>query len=144
MADPSTLSGVIIDPKLNFDPVIRAICSESADSMLSLIKQHGYKIDRILETHIHADHITAASYLQQSLAKEQAQQPAICIGKRIERVQNFFGLQYGISAKEYKDVFDHLFEDDEVFHIGSLDAQAIHLPSHTPDHMGYKMGGRTC
>lgn len=143
VADPTTLSAVIIDPVLNFDPTTRIITSESADLLLSLIKHHGYKVNRILETHIHADHLTAASYIQNSLAREQAQRPQICIGKRIEQLQEMFGRRYGIPAQEYQGAFDHLFDDDEIFSIGSMNAQAVHLPGHTPDHLGYKIGGKS-
>ncbi|OJJ37494.1 hypothetical protein ASPWEDRAFT_738670 [Aspergillus wentii DTO 134E9] len=140
VADPSTSSAVVIDPVLDFDPVTRAITSESADSLLSLVKQHRYQVDRILETHIHADHLTAASYIQNALAKQQTQRPALCIGKRIGQVQDLFGQRYSVAVHEYRGVFDHLFDDDEMFDIGDLRAQAIHLPGHTPDHLGYKIG----
>ncbi|KAJ5963076.1 hypothetical protein N7481_013381 [Penicillium waksmanii] len=140
IADPSTLSAVIIDPVLNFDSVTRAITFESANSLLSLVKHHRYEVVKILETHIHADHITAASYLQNSLAVEQTHRPQVCIGKRIEQVQDMFGHRYGLSPHEYQGVFDHLFDDDELFYIGDVEAQAVHLPGHTPDHLGYKIG----
>lgn len=143
VADPSTSSAVIIDPVLNFDPTTRIITSESADLLLSLVKHHGYEVNRILETHIHADHLTAASYLQHALAREQTLRPPICIGKRIEKLQNMFGCRYGIPVHEYQGAFDHLLDDDELFPIGSLNAQAIHLPGHTPDHLGYWIGGKS-
>lgn len=143
VADPSTLSAVIIDPVLNFDPVTQVITSDTADSLLSLVKHHRYEVTRILETHIHADHLTAASYIQHSLSREQARRPPICIGKRIEQLQDMFGRRYGIPAQEYQGAFDKLLEDDEIFPIGKLDAQAVHLPGHTPDHLGYKIGGKT-
>lgn len=143
VADPTTLSAVIIDPVLNFDPTTRIITSESADLLLSLVKDHGYEVNRILETHIHADHLTAASYIQNSLAREQAQRPQICIGKRIEQLQKMFGRRYDIPAQEYQGAFDHLLDDDEIFTIGNMNAQAVHLPGHTPDHLGYKIGGKS-
>ena len=141
IADPSTGVAAIIDPVLDYDPVTQAITTGSADGLLSLAKEQGYKIDWILETHAHADHLTAASYLQKRLAETQGYKPSIGIGKRIEQVQTLFGQRYGIVPEEYQCVFDKLFEDDETFKIGELIAKAIHLPGHTPDHLGYHVGG---
>lgn len=141
IADPSTSTAVIIDPVLNYDPATQAVATHAADSLLSLIEEKGYKIDKILETHAHADHLTAASYLQKRLAQNQDHKPPICIGKRIEQVQKLFAERYGVPEEEYKGIFDKLFDDDETFTIGDLKGQAIHLPGHTPDHLGYKIGG---
>ncbi|ETS80037.1 hypothetical protein PFICI_07566 [Pestalotiopsis fici W106-1] len=138
--DPSSNTGAIVDPVLDFDPASRIISTETADSLLALIKAKGYHIDRILETHVHADHLTAAYYLQACLTKGQGSKPLIGIGKRIQQVQSFFGQKYGIAPEEHQGVFDVLFDDDETFAIGALEASAIHLPGHTPDHMGYKVG----
>ncbi|KAJ6190396.1 hypothetical protein N7519_000417 [Penicillium mononematosum] len=140
IADPSTSTAVIIDPVLNYDPATQVVATHAADSLLFLIKEKGYKIDKILETHAHADHLTAASYLQKRLAQNQDHKPPICIGKRIEQVQKLFAERYGVPEEEYKGIFDKLFDDDETFAIGNLKGQAIHLPGHTPDHLGYKIG----
>lgn len=142
VADPSTLSAVIIDPVLDFDPATQQITTQSADALLSIVKKHKYNIVKILETHAHADHLTGAAYLQRRLTESQDHRPSIAIGKRIGKVQDLFGGRYGVVAEEYKGVFDKLFEDDEKFDIGSLEATAIHLPGHTPDHLGYKIGGK--
>ncbi|KAJ5928965.1 putative metallo-hydrolase [Penicillium verhagenii] len=141
VADSSTQTAAIIDPVLNYDPVTQAITTDSADALLSLIEEKGYKIERILETHAHADHLTAASYLQRKLTRKQGYKPPIGIGKRIEQVQKLFGQRYGIQSEEYETVFDKLFEDEEFFQIGNVTAKAIHLPGHTPDHLGYQIGG---
>lgn len=141
-ADPATKSAVIIDPVLDYDPCTRSITTGSADSLLALVKQKGYTIDWILETHAHADHLTAASYLRNKLGEVQGRRPAVGIGKRIGQVQKLFGQRYGVPANEYEKVFDKLFDDDEEFEIGGLKAMAIHLPGHTPDHLGYKIGGK--
>ncbi|TDZ19974.1 Glyoxylase B2 [Colletotrichum orbiculare MAFF 240422] len=100
----------------------------------------GYHVQRILETHAHADHLTAASYLQARLSGTQTNKPAIGIGKRIGQVQTLFGHRYGVAQHEREGVFDKLFEDDEAFSIGNIQAIAIHLPGHTPDHLGYMIG----
>jgi glyoxylase-like metal-dependent hydrolase (beta-lactamase superfamily II) len=142
VADPKTSKAVIIDPVLNYDPATQVITTEAADVILSKAKEMGYKIDKILETHAHADHLTAAAYLQTRLETDQGFKPPVCIGKRIEQVQTLFAKRYGVPAKEYVRVFDRLFDDDEDFSIGDLSAKAIHLPGHTPDHLGYMIGGK--
>lgn len=142
VADPSTKKAVIIDSVLNYDPIKAAVTTESADALLETVKDHGYHVDMILETHAHADHLTAASYLQSKLAKSQGSKPAIGIGSRIKQVQNLFGEKYGVWSKEYETVFDKLWRDDDEFAIGTLSARAVHLPGHTPDHMGYHIGSK--
>jgi len=143
VADPATDIAVIIDPVLDYDPVTGQVSTKTADDLLALIHHNGYFIDRILETHAHADHLTSASYLQSKLAKQQWSKPAIGIGKRIGSIQKLFSQRYGVSEDEVKTaVFDKLFDDDEEFMVGNLKATAMHLPGHTPDHLGYRIGGR--
>lgn len=143
VADPSSGRAAIIDPVLDYEPATQLITTTTADSLLSLVKEKGYTIDWILETHAHADHLTAASYIQRRLTEAQGgHKPAIAIGARINKVQKMFGERYGIPAKEYSMVFDKLFSDDETFSIGGLEASTTHLPGHTPDHLGYKIGGK--
>jgi glyoxylase-like metal-dependent hydrolase (beta-lactamase superfamily II) len=89
VANPSSKAAAVIDPVLNCDWAVGTITTESADGLLSIIKEQQYKVDLILETHAHADHITAASYLKSRLASEQGDldTPIICIGTRINQVQ---------------------------------------------------------
>lgn len=141
VADPSTKAAAIIDPVLDFDPASSTVDTKNADALLAIVKEKGYNVQYILETHVHADHLTAASYLQRRLEASQSAKPAIGIGRRITEVQKTFARRYGIPAAEYENAFDKLLSDDENFQIGSLTATAIHLPGHTPDHMGYKIGG---
>lgn len=143
VADPTSSSVAIIDPVLNYDAAKGVISTESADELIEIVAKKGYKVEMILETHIHADHMTAASYIQATLTKYQGYKPFIGIGSRIRNTQKMFGNRYNIAASEYENVFDRMWEDDEDFSIGSLTARAIHLPGHTPDHMGYKIGGTT-
>ncbi|KAL5361898.1 beta-lactamase-like protein [Aspergillus floccosus] len=140
VADPDTSNAVIIDPVLNYDRTTQIITTKSADELLSFAQEYGYKVAMILETHVHADHITAASYLQNRLAQVQDHKPPIGIGSRIEQIQKLFSERYGVAKEECTGVFGKLFKDDEIFNIGELKAQAIHLPGHTPDHLGYKIG----
>ena len=144
VADPATSSAVIIDPVLNYDPIKNKVSTESADVILALINEKNYKVGMILETHAHADHLTAASYLQTTLARTTGHRPIVGIGSRIKQVQELFGKRYGLVPDDYANVFDKLWKDDEQFTIGNLRAQAIHLPGHTPDHMGYKISGKFC
>ncbi|KAI8184899.1 zinc-binding dehydrogenase [Colletotrichum sp. SAR 10_65] len=141
VADPSTKAAVIIDSVLDFDPAKSAISTKTADDLLEVIREKGYKVGMILETHVHADHLTAAKYLQSRLREAQdGAAPEICIGWRIGEVQERFANKYGIAEEEYAHAFDRLLNQDEVFSIGGLKAKAIHLPGHTPDHMGYMVG----
>lgn len=142
VADPATSSAAIIDPVLDFEPCTQALTTGSADALLSLVKEKGYKVDLILETHAHADHLTAGSYLQSRLSQMQGYKPPIGIGKRIGGIQDLFSKKYGVPADELEGVFERLFDDDETFEIGTLKAKAIHLPGHTPDHLGYMIGGQ--
>ncbi|AEO70880.1 uncharacterized protein THITE_2122716 [Thermothielavioides terrestris NRRL 8126] len=139
VADPSTNAAIIIDPVLDFDPARNTVSTKTADGLLALVKEKGYTIERLLETHVHADHLTAASYLQDRLAKE-GKRPPIGIGKRIGEVQQRFAKRYGIGMEECEGAFDNLLDDDEIFHVGNLEVKAVHLPGHTPDHMGYLVG----
>lgn len=141
VADPETSVAVIIDSVLDFDPAKTTVSHETADALLSLVQEKGYRIERILETHVHADHLTAAKYIQHKLEATQGSKPDICIGKRIIEVQERFARRYGVPREEYEGAFDKLFDDDEVFLIGKLQAKVVHLPGHTPDHVGYIVGG---
>merc|ERR1712070_287384 len=132
VADPETLDAV-----LDYDSSTQTISTKTADRLLSLINSKHYRIVRVLETHAHADHLTAASYLQDALARQQGFRPPVCIGKRIRTVQQAFGQRYGVPAQELEEAFDLLLEDGDVFYIGNLKVEVTHLPGHTPDHIGY-------
>ncbi|KAG9948803.1 putative metallo-beta-lactamase domain protein, partial [Aureobasidium melanogenum] len=140
VSDTSTKAAIIIDPVLDYDPATQTITTSTADAILSLIKEKSLRVERILETHVHADHITAASYLQSRLSQEQGRKPLICIGKRIVQVQKLFGQKYQIAAEEFEGAFDKLLDNDESFSLGNLKVTALHLPGHTPDHLGYMIG----
>ncbi|KAK8061508.1 beta-lactamase-like protein [Apiospora phragmitis] len=141
VADPATLMAVIIDPVLDFDLATQVISTTTADALLSLVKEKGYHVCMILETHAHADHLTAASYLRYRLdTGSDGLKPLVVAGQRIREMQEAIGEKYGVPGEEYINVFDKLFGDDEMFQIGQLTAMAIHLPGHTPDHLGYKIG----
>ncbi|KIX92298.1 uncharacterized protein Z520_12044 [Fonsecaea multimorphosa CBS 102226] len=146
VADAHTKDAVIIDSVLDYDKDTGKVSTRSADEILDLVAQRGYTVTRILETHAHADHLTASRYLQDVLAERQRQQsstarpPQVCIGQRIAQVQETMSRIYNVASAELVDAFDHTFSDNETFAIGSLEARAIHLPGHTPDHLGYVVG----
>ncbi|KXL49028.1 hypothetical protein M433DRAFT_62732 [Acidomyces richmondensis BFW] len=140
VADPTTKKAAIIDPVLDYDPATQKISTKTADALLGLIKEKGYQVDMILETHAHADHLTAASYLQKRLSQDQGERPPIGIGKRIVDVQKRWADRYKIPAEEYENVFDILWDDEQTFKIGNLEVKTHHLPGHTPDHIGYQIG----
>ena len=140
VADPQTRDAVIIDPVLDYDPATNNITTSTADQLLALVAKHKYTVRRLLETHVHADHLTASSYLQHRLVHQGHPRPDICIGKRITEIQALFGKRYGIDPAETSNVFDKLFDDDESFSVGKVQAKILHLPGHTPDHIGYMIG----
>lgn len=140
VADPKTRDAVIIDSVLDFDPAINRFSTGSADQILEIASKHDLTVTKIMETHAHADHLTAATYLQQKIAERGQKRPEICIGKRIKTVQSTFCNKYGIDAAELGNVFDKLFEDNEGFSVGTIQAKVLYLPGHTLDHVGYMIG----
>ncbi|OCK74853.1 putative metallo-beta-lactamase domain protein [Lepidopterella palustris CBS 459.81] len=140
VADAVTKDAVIIDSVLDYDIATSTITTSSADNLLDIVKRHNYKIIFILETHAHADHLTASKYIQQTLLRAGNPKPQICIGKRIEEVQHTFATKYRIDEAEYVGVFDKLLDHGERLSLGSLEIEVLHLPGHTPDHVGYVIG----
>ena len=138
--NPSSKTGAIIDSVLDFDPNTTTISTKSADKLLEIVSSNGYTITHILETHAHADHVTGSRYLQVKLSAED-KKPLIGIGKRIKAVQQTFAARYGVPASELENAFDVLFDDDETVDIGGMQMTVLHLPGHTPDHVGYVVDG---
>ncbi len=118
----------IIDPVLDYDPAAGRTSTHSADRISEYVRREGLKTRWILETHAHADHLSAAQYLKESLGGR------IGIGARIQDVQRIFGRILNLEAAFAPDgsQFDHLFEDGETFLIGTLAARVMHTPGHTP------------
>ncbi|KAK0105456.1 hypothetical protein ONS95_004176 [Cadophora gregata] len=139
VADPKTGEAAIIDSVLDFDPATNRLSTNSADALLSTVVHNGLKPTFIMETHAHADHLTAARYLQQKLVELGHPKPKISAGKRITQVQATFASRYGISKDELENIFDQLWDDNQKFKIGLLDCEVLHLPGHTPDHVGYRI-----
>lgn len=126
----------VIDPVLGFDPVSGRIDHTSVDAVLAFVRLQGLSVDWVLETHAHADHLSAAPRVQQELGGR------IAIGRDIRRVQAVFKPLFNLGKDFATDgsQFDHLFADGEVFHIGELSARAWHVPGHTPADMAYLVG----
>lgn len=140
VACPKTKEAAIIDPVLNFEAAAFKVSTESADAILELVQKEGYQITYLLETHAHADHLTAAYYLQQSLWASGQPHAPICINENIKIVQKTFASRYNIPKEELEHAFDRLLRPNETFQIGELDVTVLHLPGHTPDHGGYHIG----
>ena len=134
--DPETLRGAVIDSVLDFDPASGRISFSSADAIIAYVGEKGLGIDWLLETHAHADHLSAAPYLQQQLGGK------IAIGAAITLVQNVFGKLFNAGTEFQRDGsdFDALFNDGDHFRIGNLDVTVLHVPGHTPADIAYVIG----
>jgi len=135
VSDAANGRAVIIDPVLDYDPASGRTATSSADAIIDYVSEHGLHIDWILETHVHADHLSAAPYIKEKLGGQTA------IGASVSAVQNVFK---GIFNLEDLDIdgsqFDHLFVDGETFKVGEIDARVITTPGHTPACVTYVIG----
>ncbi|AXA65909.1 MBL fold metallo-hydrolase [Pseudomonas oryzihabitans] len=125
----------IVDSVLDYDPHSGRTATLSADRVARFVRDQGLTVEWLLETHAHADHLSAAPYLRRQLGGR------IAIGEGIRRVQGAFKDVFNLEAEFRLDgsQFDHLFQPDEVFHIGALSARALHVPGHTPADMAYQV-----
>ncbi len=136
VADPKTKQCAIIDSVMDFEPNGGAIYFEGADAVIAYVKEKGYTVQWILETHVHADHLSAAPYLKEKLGGTMA------IGKYIVDVQNIFGKVFNEGTEFQRDgsQFDRLWSDGDEFMLGSIPAFVMHTPGHTPADMVYVIG----
>jgi glyoxylase-like metal-dependent hydrolase (beta-lactamase superfamily II) len=134
--DPATSTAAIVDSVLDFDPKSGRTSTASADALLARIRERGLKVEWHLETHVHADHFSAAQYLRSQLGGR------IAIGAQITVVQETFGKLFNVGAEFARDgrQFDHRFTDGERFRIGTLEATVLHTPGHTPACVTYVVG----
>ena len=136
--DGATQQAAIIDPVLNYDAAAGVVSTEGADAILTFIDQHQLSLVWILETHAHADHLSAAHYIKLKTAAP------IAIGEGIRKVQQTFKVIFNIADQELTakgDYFDHLFADEECFQIGNLEGRVINTPGHTNDSVSYLIAG---
>lgn len=126
----------IIDSVLDYDPKSGRSGTASADRVVDYVREHGLGTQWLLETHAHADHLSAAPYLQRKLGG------VIAIGQSIRTVQGVFKQIFNLEPEFQLDgsQFGRLFADGETFQIGKLEATAIHVPGHTPADMAYLIG----
>ncbi len=134
--DPASTSCAVIDPVLDFDPASGHTGTHAADQAIGYVRQEGLAVEWILETHVHADHLTGAPYVQQALGGR------IAIGAHVADVQRHFADVFGVEAGFRQDgsQFDRLFADGDAFAIGGLEARAMHTPGHTPACLTYVIG----
>jgi len=134
--DPASLSCAIIDSVLDFDPAAGRTSTLNADAIIAFVEGRGLTVQWIIETHAHADHLSAAPYLKQRLGGKTA------IGEHIRDVQVVFGKIFNEGAEFARDgsQFDHRFADREVFRIGELEVRVMHTPGHTPACVTFVIG----
>jgi glyoxylase-like metal-dependent hydrolase (beta-lactamase superfamily II) len=129
-------SCVIIDPVLDYDPKSGRTRTDTADKLIKFVEEKKLQVEWILETHAHADHITAAAYLKQKLGGKTA------IGDHIPAVQKVFKGIFNLESDFATDgsQFDHLLNDGEKFHFGDLTGNTMLVPGHTPACVAYQIG----
>ncbi|MEL0210147.1 MAG: MBL fold metallo-hydrolase [Novosphingobium sp.] len=134
--DPRTLRAAIIDPVLDFDQASGRTSHASADRVIAHVEAHGLTVDWLLETHAHADHLSAAPYLKERLGGQ------IVIGAEIRTVQGVFGTVFNEGPAFARDgsQFDLLMEDGNAFKLGEIEAIALHVPGHTPACLAFVIG----
>jgi len=133
--DAGTKEAAVVDPVLNFDQRSGEAKLEAADAILESAQRQDLKIVRILETHVHADHLSAAPYIKQKTGAP------VCIGEHIRDVQQIFRPVFNADdVSGTGSEFDHLFKDGERFSLGGLEGEVIYTPGHTPACVSYKIG----
>jgi glyoxylase-like metal-dependent hydrolase (beta-lactamase superfamily II) len=134
--DPQSKACAIIDSVLDFDPVSGRTQTRSAQQLVDYVKSESLDVQWLLETHAHADHLSAAPWLQQEVGGQLA------IGQQITQVQKTFGTLFNAGTEFARDgsQFDRLFADGDAFQIGGLQAAVLHVPGHTPACLAYVIG----
>lgn len=135
VSDPTTKRAAIVDPVRDYDHKAGKASTASADRLLARIAERGLGVDWILETHAHADHLTAAPYLK---ARTGAK---VAIGEHIREVQKIFRKVFDAAdVSEDGREFDRLLRDGERLALGNLEIEIMHLPGHTPADVAYRIG----
>ncbi|AXY42269.1 MBL fold metallo-hydrolase [Halomonas sp. JS92-SW72] len=134
--DPSSRACAILDSVLDFDYAAGRTDTRSADEIIAFVREHGLEVEWILETHVHADHLSAAPYLHEALGGQTG------IGAKITVVQDVFGKAFNAGTEFARDgsQFDRLFEEGDTFTIGNLEGRVLHTPGHTPACLTYVIG----
>lgn len=136
VADLATRKAAVIDSVLDYDIVSGRTRRDSANAMIDFVKAQGLELEWVIDTHVHADHLSAAPYVQSVLGGKLA------IGEHIREVQETFGKIFNAGSAFERDgsQFDHLFKDGERYRVGSIEAVAMHTPGHTPACMTHVIG----
>jgi len=135
VSDPATRCAAIIDSVLDYDPKSGRTSHASADKVIAYVQQAGLTVDWLLETHAHADHLSAAPYLREKLGGK------IAIGRHICEVQGVFKKIFNAADMNTDgSEFDHLFDDGEQFKIGNIEVRVMHTPGHTPACLTFVVG----
>lgn len=136
VSDPSSAACTVVDSVLDFDYASGRTDTGSADRIIDHVKSRGLDVEWLIETHVHADHLSAAPYIQERLGGR------IGIGERITVVQDTFGKIFNEGTEFERDgsQFDRLFRDGDTYRIGALEARALHTPGHTPACMTHVIG----
>lgn len=136
VTDPATRQCALIDPVLDYESAAGRISHHSADQLMNYVRQHQLQVQWVLDTHVHADHLSAMAYVHQALGGITG------IGVQVVQVQEVFGELFQAEPEFARNgsQFQHLFQDGEVFKIGQVEAQALHTPGHTPACMSYVIG----
>ena len=136
LGDPATKRCAVIDCVLDFDAKAARTSTASADTLIARVREEGYEVEWILETHVHADHLSAAPYVKSQLGGKTA------IGENVAKVQKTFAEVFNAEPEFATDgsQFDRLFTDGERFAIGELEVEVLHTPGHTPACITYLVG----
>jgi len=136
VADPETKKCAIVDSLLDYDNASGRTHTRSADELIAYVKANDLECEWIIDTHVHADHLTAAPYIKAQIGGKTA------IGDQISVVQKVFGTIFNAEQTFHTDgsQFDHLFTDGETYRVGNIEAKAIHTPGHTPACMSHLIG----
>jgi glyoxylase-like metal-dependent hydrolase (beta-lactamase superfamily II) len=136
VVDPATQKGALIDSVLDYDPISGRTDTRSADRMVAFVNENGLKVEWLLETHVHADHLSAAPYLKQQVGG------TLAIGQNITVVQDVFGKIFNAGTEFQRDgsQFDRLFDDGDAFELGGIGCRVMHTPGHTPACVTYVVG----
>lgn len=137
---PRTRRAAIIDSVLDFDPLTNTVSTEQADALVAFVEREHITVERILETHAHADHLTAAAYLQLRLSPEHGPRIPIGIHRGIRATQEHFSKLYDVPMSELEGAFDELYDEGDEIRVGECTGEVWHLPGHTECSGGYVWG----
>lgn len=129
--DPKTRDAIIIDPVLNFDLFSATISHTSMEEIKNFVKEHHLSVHLVLDTHVHADHMTATYYLKKIFKVPSA------IGGGFKKSQDYFSNFYGLNVKDYEPAYEHLLNHGQTITAGSIEIKALAVPGHTPSCTAY-------